>query len=108
MSVPAYQPYSPLGIPQKQQEKTQYAAWNPMGWYSSINSYRQRLNLPNPGKFERLHFETKGWYRDQYSDHGHSIRNYEWTQLTLLMPSRGLPFQVNIAFANLYIYYFSF
>jgi hypothetical protein len=61
MSVPAYQPFSPLGIPQKQQEKTQYSPWNPMGWYSSVNSYRQRLNLPNPGKFERLHFETKGW-----------------------------------------------
>jgi hypothetical protein len=61
MSVPAYQPFSPLGIPQKQQEKTQYSPWNPMGWYSSVNSYRQRLNLPNPGKFERLHAETKGW-----------------------------------------------
>ncbi|KAM3587064.1 translocase of outer mitochondrial membrane [Umbelopsis sp. WA50703] len=66
MSVPAYQPYSPLGIPQKQQEKTQYAAWNPMGWYSSINSYRQRLNLPNPGKFERLHFETKDTFLNNY------------------------------------------
>jgi mitochondrial import receptor subunit TOM40 len=67
MSVPAYQPFSPLGIPQKQQENIQYSAWNPLGWYSSINSYRQRLNLPNPGRFERLHFETKGGFRQTAS-----------------------------------------
>ncbi|KAH8554992.1 eukaryotic porin/Tom40 [Umbelopsis sp. PMI_123] len=66
MSVPAYQPFSPLGIPQKQQEKTQYSPWNPLGWYSSINSYRQRLNLPNPGRFERLHFETKDTFLTNY------------------------------------------
>ncbi|KAI8879168.1 hypothetical protein K501DRAFT_336267 [Backusella circina FSU 941] len=32
--------------------------WNPLSWPSLFNYHKNKLNLPSPGKFERLHYEA--------------------------------------------------
>lgn len=53
--------FSPLStaFPIKEQ-KPAGSPWNPLHWPSWFTFQKNRLNLPNPGKFERLHFEVKG------------------------------------------------
>lgn len=42
-------------------QKPTGSPWNPLQWPSWFSYQKGRLNLPSPGKFERLHGEaTKG------------------------------------------------
>ena len=52
--------YSPLGgFSQKDQAPTG-SPYNPLHWPQWFSYHKNRLGLPNPGKFERLHGEVKG------------------------------------------------
>lgn len=45
----------------KGDQKPTGSAWNPLQWPAWFTYHKGRLNLPSPGRFERLHGEvTKG------------------------------------------------
>ncbi|KAG0170639.1 translocase of outer mitochondrial membrane [Apophysomyces sp. BC1034] len=59
--------FSPLSnaFPLKEQ-KPAGSPWNPLHWPGWFTFHKNRLNLPNPGKFERLHFEVKDTFVNNY------------------------------------------
>jgi mitochondrial import receptor subunit TOM40 len=47
-------------------QKPTGSAWNPLQWPAWFSYHKGRLNLPSPGKFERLHGEvTKGFFSNK-------------------------------------------
>lgn len=54
--------FSPLSSPFGfKDQKPSGSVWNPLQWPAWFSYHKGRLNLPSPGKFERLHAEvTKG------------------------------------------------
>ncbi|KAF7722088.1 translocase of outer mitochondrial membrane [Apophysomyces ossiformis] len=66
-SVPNPRMFSPLAnaFPPKDQKPTG-SPWNPLHWPTWFTFHKNRLNLPNPGKFERLHFEVKDTFVNNY------------------------------------------
>lgn len=54
--------FSPLSSFSLKDQKPTGSPLNPLHWGAWFSYQKSKLNLPNPGKFERLHSEAKGKY----------------------------------------------
>lgn len=52
--------FSPLASLSSKDQKPSGSPYNPLYWPQWFSYHKNRLGLPNPGKFERLHGEVKG------------------------------------------------
>ncbi|KAI8073251.1 eukaryotic porin/Tom40 [Gongronella butleri] len=63
MATPVYSPLSAFTV---KDQKPTGSPMNPLNWASWFNYQKKQLNLPNPGKFERLHTEAKDAFVTNY------------------------------------------
>ncbi|KAJ1977208.1 translocase of outer mitochondrial membrane [Dimargaris verticillata] len=80
-----------------------YSAWNPLGWYSAITTYKKTLGLPNPGITENLTKEARNTFLTNYFFEGGRADftkvlspNFQVTH-TVSLATGGAPSTYNLA-----------